>query len=143
MRAMKPRGDPAWKRDIARLIALAMIVSAAHAETADVKYRGPVDLKPFKCDKIERSSFIREVCYGFQQTSPRQPSSGRRSGLPILFRWCQFSCGVNSLQLRVVGRRLILRQVVRFVQRLEFEGFVGQARRCLAHIELAGHDVGD
>jgi hypothetical protein len=44
---MKPRGDPAWKRDIARLIALAMIVSAAHAETADVKYRGPVDLKPF------------------------------------------------------------------------------------------------
>jgi hypothetical protein len=63
MRAMKPRGDPAWKRDIARLIALAMIVSAAHAETADVKYRGPVDLKPFKCDKIERSSFIREVCY--------------------------------------------------------------------------------
>jgi hypothetical protein len=47
----------------ARLLIVAMIVSAAQAETADVKYRGPVDLKPFKCDTIERSSFIREVCY--------------------------------------------------------------------------------
>jgi hypothetical protein len=50
-------------RVAARLPVLAIIVSAAHAETADVKYRGPVDLAPFKCDMIERSSFIRRVCY--------------------------------------------------------------------------------
>jgi hypothetical protein len=30
---------------------------------ADVKYRGPVDLAPFKCDSISRSSFIQRVCY--------------------------------------------------------------------------------
>jgi hypothetical protein len=32
-------------------------------ETVDVKYRGPVDLAPFKCTSIDRSSFIRRVCY--------------------------------------------------------------------------------
>jgi len=29
----------------------------------DVKYRGLVDLTPFKCSPIDRSSFIRRVCY--------------------------------------------------------------------------------
>ena len=33
------------------------------AETVDVKYRGQLDLKPFACTAIERSSFIRRVCY--------------------------------------------------------------------------------
>jgi hypothetical protein len=47
----------------ARLTALAMIVSAAHAETADVKYRGPVDLAPFACEAVTRSSFFERVCY--------------------------------------------------------------------------------
>jgi KTSC domain len=47
----------------ARLIALAMIIATARAETVDVKYRGPVDLAPFKCETITRSSFIRRVCY--------------------------------------------------------------------------------
>ena len=37
--------------------------SVAAAETVDVKYRGPVDLSPFKCEEITRSSFIRRVCY--------------------------------------------------------------------------------
>ena len=35
----------------------------ASAETIDVKYRGPVDLKPFACQSITRSSFINRVCY--------------------------------------------------------------------------------
>jgi hypothetical protein len=36
--------------------------SVAHAETVNVKYRGPVDLKPFACtDTI--SSFVNRVCY--------------------------------------------------------------------------------
>jgi len=29
----------------------------------DVRYRGLVDLSPFACTSIERSSFIRRVCY--------------------------------------------------------------------------------
>jgi hypothetical protein len=33
------------------------------AETVNVKYRGPVDLKPFACQAIDRSSLVRRVCY--------------------------------------------------------------------------------
>ena len=35
----------------------------AQAETVTVKYRGPVDLRPFQCESISRSSFITRVCY--------------------------------------------------------------------------------
>jgi KTSC domain len=38
-------------------------IGACRSETVDVKYRGPVDLTPFKCESIDRSSFIRRVCY--------------------------------------------------------------------------------
>lgn len=34
----------------------------AEAETVDVKYRGPVDLKPFTCQDT-KSSFVNRVCY--------------------------------------------------------------------------------
>ncbi len=41
------------------------LVSAtwAGAETIDVRYRGLIDLKPFACQDITRSSFINRVCY--------------------------------------------------------------------------------
>ncbi len=45
---------------IATLLAIAGTVSA---ETVNVKYRGPVDLKPFVCDTITRSSLVNRVCY--------------------------------------------------------------------------------
>ena len=35
----------------------------ANAETVSVKYRGPVDLAPFACEAVTRSSFIERVCY--------------------------------------------------------------------------------
>ena len=38
-------------------------VNVCRSETVDVKYRGTVDLTPFKCTSIDRSSFIRRVCY--------------------------------------------------------------------------------
>jgi KTSC domain len=38
-------------------------VVVADAETVNVKYRGVVDLAPFSSDAIDRSSFIRRVCY--------------------------------------------------------------------------------
>jgi KTSC domain len=38
-------------------------VSPLHAEIVQVKYRGPVDLTPFACTNISRSSFIKSVCY--------------------------------------------------------------------------------
>jgi hypothetical protein len=37
--------------------------SGALAESVSVKYRGEVDLKPFVCTDIMRSSFISRVCY--------------------------------------------------------------------------------
>lgn len=45
------------------LATLAFVTSTCLAETVIVKYRGPVDLTPFKCDQITRSSFINRVCY--------------------------------------------------------------------------------
>ena len=50
------------------LIGLAFFVSATWAtislaDTVIVKYRGPVDLAPFECHDITRSSFVNRVCY--------------------------------------------------------------------------------
>jgi len=48
-----------------RLPILFLLLSTtwADAESVDVKYRGPVDLKPFSCQDITRSSFINRLCY--------------------------------------------------------------------------------
>ncbi|MCJ9700183.1 KTSC domain-containing protein [Bradyrhizobium sp. SHOUNA76] len=46
---------------LAFLLALAVSTPAC-AETVTVKYRGPVDLKPFACQDT-KSSFINRVCY--------------------------------------------------------------------------------
>jgi hypothetical protein len=42
---------------------LVTLAAAVAAETVDVKYRGPVTLDHFNCSVIERSNFIRRVCY--------------------------------------------------------------------------------
>lgn len=39
------------------------LLGAALAETVNVKYRGPVDLAPFQCESVSRSSFVTRVCY--------------------------------------------------------------------------------
>lgn len=47
-------------------ILFATVLATAHwaeAETIDVKYYGKVDLAPFTCQDITRSSFINRVCY--------------------------------------------------------------------------------
>ncbi|MCC8956129.1 KTSC domain-containing protein [Bradyrhizobium sp. Pear77] len=46
----------------------ALFAAPASAETVDVKYRGAVDLKPFACTDITRSSFIQRVCYDKAQS---------------------------------------------------------------------------
>jgi KTSC domain len=33
------------------------------AENVTVKYRGEVNLSPFTCNEIDRSSFVRRICY--------------------------------------------------------------------------------
>jgi hypothetical protein len=52
----------------ATAIILLLLIAEARAETVDVKYRGIVDLKTFECRDINRSSFIRRVCYDQAQT---------------------------------------------------------------------------
>ena len=42
---------------------LISVATAGAAETVDVKYRGVIPLDRFTCSSIERSSFIRRVCY--------------------------------------------------------------------------------
>jgi len=37
--------------------------SAVHAETVQVKYRGKIDLGPFKCTDVAQSTLVRRVCY--------------------------------------------------------------------------------
>lgn len=54
-------------RAVIALIAMSL-AAEARAETVDVKYRGPVDLKTFECHGINRSSFIQRVCYDKAQT---------------------------------------------------------------------------
>jgi hypothetical protein len=48
---------------IATSVALSVCCSVASAESVYVKYRGQVDLKPFDCLDVTRSSFIQRVCY--------------------------------------------------------------------------------
>ena len=42
---------------------LALLPSLAVAETVYVKYRGPIDLAPFSCQSVTRSSLVQRVCY--------------------------------------------------------------------------------
>jgi hypothetical protein len=45
------------------LVASIMSATIAEAETIDVKYYGTLDLKPFACTDVTRSSFINRACY--------------------------------------------------------------------------------
>jgi hypothetical protein len=43
-------------------LVLLLLTAEVRSETADVKYRGAVDLKTFACTDTPRSSFIQHVC---------------------------------------------------------------------------------
>jgi hypothetical protein len=47
---------------------LLLFTAEVRAETVEVKYRGPVDLRTFECTDISRSSFIQRVCYDKAQS---------------------------------------------------------------------------
>ncbi|WP_441252566.1 KTSC domain-containing protein [Tardiphaga sp. 71_E8_N1_1] len=44
-------------------LALSVWSIGVQAETVDVKYRGDVNLTPFRCTDTPRSSFVERVCY--------------------------------------------------------------------------------
>lgn len=45
------------------VILILILSSPVKAETVDVKYRGPIDLKSFTCTTIYSSSLVQRVCY--------------------------------------------------------------------------------
>jgi hypothetical protein len=50
-------------RILTLLVSILANATVADAETIDVKYYGSLDLKPFACTDITRSSFINRACY--------------------------------------------------------------------------------
>jgi KTSC domain len=50
------------------LLVMSLPTSPLSAETVDVRYRGPIDLKPFACTDTPRSSFVQRVCYDKAQS---------------------------------------------------------------------------
>jgi hypothetical protein len=54
-------------RAAAALIIL-LFAAEVRSETADVNYRGTVDLKTFECRDINRSRFVQRVCYDKAQS---------------------------------------------------------------------------
>ena len=69
---------------------MAMWSSASCAEIVNVKYRGPVDLKPFACQTITRSSLVRRVCYDRRETYMIINLQG------TYFHYCEIDAGTVS-----------------------------------------------
>jgi hypothetical protein len=49
------------------IVAGTIPTSAVAAETVMVKYRGPVDLAPFNCEWVSRSSVVNRLCYDIKE----------------------------------------------------------------------------
>ena len=45
------------------VLTLTFVATFANARDVNVKYRGDVNVDPFECTKVDRSSFVNEVCY--------------------------------------------------------------------------------
>ena len=76
-------------RALSGLLSLLVLIAAigpCRSETVDVKYRGPVDLAPFKCESIDRSSFIRRVCF----------DAGNSYMIVQLYETYYHYCGIDS-----------------------------------------------
>lgn len=74
-------------------IALSAIASqSALAESVYVKYRGELDLAPFECRDITRSSFVERVCYD----APNEYMLIKLKG--TYYPYCEIDAGtVNAL----------------------------------------------
>jgi hypothetical protein len=57
------RRNSVYARLLGALTSLVLAIAPLAAEAVDVKYRGAVDLRPFSCTSVTRSSFINRVCY--------------------------------------------------------------------------------
>ncbi|SRR6266511_4301870 len=63
MTSGKGKGKRHPKGLLAAAVLLSLVAFGAHAESVYVKYRGEIDLAPFNCHGVKRSSVIQRVCY--------------------------------------------------------------------------------
>lgn len=81
-----------WQFALLALYTLATSSQSAVAESVYVKYRGEVDLAPFECRDITRSSFVERVCYD----APNQYMLIKLKS--TYYHYCEIDAGtVNSL----------------------------------------------
>ena len=78
-----------------KILALVILLLTSGLSSADiviVKYRGPVDLTPFACESVTRSSFIQRVCYDSSEQYMLISLSG------IYYHYCEIpAVTVNQL----------------------------------------------
>jgi hypothetical protein len=82
------------------LFLLLILWSHASAEIVIVKYRGAVDLKPFFCERVSRSSLVTRVCYDRKERYMIINLNG------IYYHYCEIDAGTvnNLLNARSMGR---------------------------------------
>ena len=75
------------------LISALLFPNLVHAETVNVKYRGIVDLKPFSCKAVDRSSLVQRVCYDRREQYMIISLSG------TYYHYCEIDAGTVSTLL--------------------------------------------
>ena len=82
------------------IVISATMITIAHADTVNVKYRGMVDLSAYSCNSITRSSFIRRVCFN----QPKQHMVIKLNG--TYYEYCRIDGGTvnNLLGTKSMGR---------------------------------------
>jgi hypothetical protein len=81
-------------RSLIALLCVCVVPSVGRAESAFVKYRGEVDLTPFNCSDITRSSFIDRVCYDRQNENMLISLNG------TFYEYCQIDADTVSSLLK-------------------------------------------
>jgi KTSC domain len=76
------------------IVAIVYIALFKPSEIVDVKYRGPVNLKHFSCTNVERSSFIKRVCYDRSNTYMVINLNG------VYYHYCEIDDGTVALLLK-------------------------------------------
>ena len=72
------------------LLTLLLISTGAMAESVYVKYRGEVDLKPFTCEWVSRSSVVKRLCYDQKEQYVIVQLTG------TYYHYCEVPSGVVS-----------------------------------------------
>ena len=77
------------------LFVLLMLAAApAWADKVNVKYRGQVDLAPFTCETVTRSSLVKRVCYDRREQYMIINLQG------TYYHYCEIDAGTVSALLR-------------------------------------------